>query len=752
MVFKGVGVWLMAACMVVPGYSQKKTLQVPAYKNAALPIEARVKDLLQKMSIEEKAGQLNQLSGGAFTGPALNDAGQQAKIQLVKEGKLGSLLNVTGVAETKAIQTIAVEQSHWGIPLLFGFDVIHGYKTIFPIPLAEACSWNLEQVEKNAGVAAREAAAAGIHWTFAPMCDISNDPRWGRVMEGIGEDPWYGALLAAARVKGFQGNFDEKHVLACVKHFAGYGAVESGREYNYTDMSRVALWNKYLPPYKAAVEAGAATVMNGFNVFEGVPVSASKYLVTDVLKKKWGFKGFLVSDWNSFGEMVNWGYAANDEDVALKAFTAGSMMDMESKINVVHIPRLVREGKITMAQLDDAVGRILYAKFRLGLFENPYKFNNEEREKTELFSAANRTQALRAARESIVLLKNDRGVLPVTNPAAQIAVIGQYANSKEDLFDFWSAMGEASQGVTLLEGLRNKWGESKVSFAAGYRADGVIDEQLITEAVNSIGAAQVVIVNVGLSGKMAGEDRAMAEPVIPEAQLRLLKALKATGKPLVAVVSAGRPLVLTALSQLADAIVYAWILGTESGNAMASVISGSYNPSGKTVMSFPYAIGQIPVYYNHYNTGRPVATDDKGNWFSRYRDIPRDPLYPFGFGLSYTSFAYSNLRLSDSVKQKGRPVQVSVTVTNTGASDGEEVVQLYIRDHAASIIRPVQELKGFKKVLLKKGESRQLLFEVNDDALSFYDAAGNTVLEKGRFSVFVGGNARDVLEATFELR
>ena len=736
---------LMTSGMFLCTYAQK-----PAYKNASLPVPVRVKDLLQRMSLEEKAGQLNQLSGGAFTGPALNDAGQQAKIQLVKEGKLGSVLNVLGVRETKAIQTIAVEQSRLGIPLLFGFDVIHGYRTIFPIPLAEACSWNLDQVQKNAGVAAREAAAAGVNWTFAPMCDISNDPRWGRVMEGIGEDPWYGALVSAARVKGFQGNLDDQHILACVKHFAGYGAVEGGREYNNTDMSRVALWNKYLPPYKAAVDAGAVTVMNGFNVFEGVPVTGNKYLVTDILKNKWGFKGILVSDWNSIGEMANWGYAENDEDAVLKAINAGSMIDMESKINIVHIPRLVKAGKITMAQLDDAVGRILLAKFRLGLFENPYKYNNEGREKTELLSATNREQAFQAARQSIVLLKNEKQVLPLTN-AGSIAVVGHYARSKDDIYDFWIATGDTTHAVTLLEGLQKKW-SGKLNFSEGYQVDGVLDEQLITEAVNNARNADKIIAHVGLTGKLAGEDRAVASPVIPDAQIRLLKALKATGKPLVVVVSAGRPLVLTELAPLADAIVYTWILGTESGNAIASVLSGEYNPSGKTVMSFPYAVGQIPVYYNHLNTGRPLPTDDQGNWFSRYRDIPREPLYPFGFGLSYTSFAYSNLIIADTLKQKGRPLTVKVTVANTGAYDGEEVVQLYIRDHAASIARPVKELKGFQKILLKKGESKQLSFELNDDALSFYDAAGNTVLEKGKFSVFIGGNAKEVLEKTFRLQ
>ncbi|RXK83228.1 beta-glucosidase BglX [Filimonas effusa] len=750
--FRKIQLWLLTMLLTSFAYSQTKTTSQAMYKNASLPVATRVKDLLGKMTVEEKAGQLNQLTGGAFTGPALNDAGQQAKMQMVREGKIGSMLNVIGAAETKAIQEIAVKESRLGIPLLFGYDVIHGFKTIFPIPLAEACSWDLDQVQKNSAVAAREAAAAGIHWTFAPMCDISNDARWGRVMEGIGEDPWYGGLISAARVKGLQGNGDEKHILACVKHFAAYGAVESGREYNYTDMSRVSLWNKYLPPYEAAVKAGAASVMNGFNTFEGIPVSASKYLVTDVLKKKWGFNGFLVSDWNSFGEMVNWGYAGDREEAALKALKAGSMIDMESKLMIEYIPALVKKGKITVAELDQAVGAVLAAKFKLGLFESPYKFSDEAREKNTMFTPENRQQALEAAQGAVILLKNNNHVLPVQKTPARIALIGHYANSADDAFDFWIAQGDAANAVTLKQGLETVWPGNRISFTPGYLADGSSTNALIDEAVAQAREAEIVIVNIGLSGKLAGEDRSLAAPVIPEGQVQLLKALKATGKPVVAVVTAGRPLVLTAIEEYTDAIVYGWILGTESGNALANIISGKVNPSAKTVVSFPYAVGQIPVYYNHFQTGRPVETDGKGNWFSRYRDIPREPLYPFGFGLSYTSFKYEGLKLSSNVIGRTQPLQVSVTVANTGEFDGEEVVQLYIRDHAASIIRPVKELKGYQKIYLKKGESRVVSFTLRSDALSFYDADGNKVLENGAFTVFVGGNSRDVLEAGFELK
>jgi len=731
------------ACAV----AQTKSSDKPVYKDAKAPIDQRISDLLKRMTIEEKAGQLNQLNGGLFTGPAGNDAGQKTKMQQVRDGKVGSFLNVLGAKETKAVQKIAVEESRLGIPILFGFDVIHGYRTIFPIPLAEACSWDLKQAEKNSAVAAKEASSAGINWTFAPMCDITNDPRWGRIMEGIGEDPYYGSLLSAARVKGLQGNLnDVEHILACVKHFAAYGAVEAGREYNQVDVSRVLLWNKYLPPYKAAIDAGAATVMNSFNVFEGVPASGNKYLVSDILLKKWKFKGFLVSDWSSFSEQINHGYAADRKDAALKAIQAGSMMDMESKVVIDYLPQLVKEGKITVAQVNNAVARILYYKFKLGLFDDPYKFSNEEREIKTLFSEANRTEARNAAKGSIVLLKNNNKVLPLTSSTKKVALIGYYAKSKDDMFDFWIGNGTANDAVTIYDGLKNKLGESAINYSDGYNADATTNEILINDAVQSANNSDVVLVNIGISGKMAGEDRALANPVIPEGQVQLLKALQKTGKPIVAIVTAGRPLILTQINDLVSSIAYCWILGTETGNAIADVVTGSYNPSAKTVVSFPYAVGQIPVYYNHFNTNRPDPTDDAGNWFSRYRDIPNDPLYPFGFGLSYTTYQYSNLNLSSNTISKTDKLIVKITVSNTGKVDGEEVVQLYIRDIAASIIRPVKELKAFQKIALKAGETKELSFTLTGKDLSFFDADGNTRLEAGAFKIFVGGNSRDVLE------
>lgn len=721
--------------------------QTPPYKNKQLPVEKRVADLLSRMTVEEKAGQLNQLNGGAFTGPAANDPGQKAKMDMVRKGQVGSMLNVTGVAETRTIQELAVKESRLGIPVIFAFDVIHGYKTIFPIPIADACAWDPALSEKAAAIAAKEASAEGLHWTFAPMVDVSRDPRWGRVMEGAGEDPFLGGVIGAARVKGFQGNFSKDNILACVKHFAVYGAVEAGREYNQVNVDRVNAWNFYMPPYKAAVAAGAATVMNSFNVFEGVPASGNSYLVNEVLKKQWGFKGFLVSDWNSFGEMVQHGYAKNNKDIAMKAINAGSMMDMETRAMVTEIPALVKEGKVNIKTLDAAVGAILTMKFKLGLFEDPYINCDPQREKNNVFTAEHRSISRDAARKSIILLKNNNGALPL-NKAANIALIGRWAESADDMYDFWvaNAKSDAFRPVTLMEGLKNAG--AKMSYAKGYQDDLVPNTALIDEAVGITTAADIVVVNIGISGKLAGEDRSIAMPEIPETQIELLKALKKTGKKIVAVVSAGRPLVMTKAEPYCDAILYGWILGTEHGNALADVIFGNYNPSAKTVMSFPYAVGQIPVYYNHMNTSRPNPTDGQGNWYSRYRDIPNDPFYPFGYGLSYTSFSYSALKLNKSTIKKGEKVEASVTVKNTGSREGEEIVQLYIRDLIANQIRPVKELKGFEKLSLAPGQEKTVKFILDTDMLSYYNNNGILTIEPGEFLIFAGGNSRDVLQAT----
>jgi len=727
--------------------------QSPVYKDPKQPIDNRVKDLLGRMTVEEKAGQLNLLSGGFFTGPATSNQGQKEKMELTRQGKVGSFLNIIGANETRSMQEIAVKESRLGIPLLFAYDMIHGYKTIFPIPLAEACSWDLTQIEKNSSVAAREAASAGLHWTFAPMCDISNDPRWGRVMEGAGEDPYLGGLVSAARVRGLQGNLsDNTHIMACVKHFAAYGAIEAGREYNTVDISRFMLWNKYLPPYKAAVDAGAATVMNSFNIFEGVPASGNKYLVNDVLKNKWGFKGFVVSDWNSFGEMIDHGYAADKKDVALKALQAGSSMDMETSAMVANVPALVKEGKITVKQLDDAIYKILWYKFKLGLFDDPYKFSDPAREAATMLTPANRQQAREAARGSIVLLKNEGNILPLKN-VKKVALIGAFAKSRADMFDFWVAQGTPNDAVTIHDGLKNALGNDvELNYVSGYNTDGTGSDTLMADAIKIALNADVVLVNIGISGKMAGEDRSLAYPVIPDAQVQLLQALQKTGKPLVALVSSGRPLVLTNILPYAGAILQCWILGTETGNAVADVVTGKYNPSGKTVMSFPYAVGQIPVYYNHFNTGRSIPSGTDPGWKSRYRDIPNEPLFPFGFGLSYTTFGYSGMKLDKTIMGKSDKIGVSVTVTNTGSVEGTEVVQLYIRDVTASLVRPVKELKSFQRITLKPGESRVVSFSLGAKDLSFYDTRGNAVLEPGEFRVMVGGNSRDVTEAVFQLK
>lgn len=721
------------------------------YRDKKRSIEQRVADLLNRMTVEEKAGQLNQLNGGAFTGPAANDPGQKAKMDMVRKGQVGSMLNVSGTAETRVIQEIAVRESRLGIPVIFALDVIHGYKTIFPIPLADACAWDPELSRKAAEIAAKEASAEGLHWTFAPMVDISRDPRWGRVMEGAGEDPYLGSIIGAARVRGFQGSFGKDNLLACVKHFAVYGAIEGGREYNQVNVDKVNTWNMYLPPYRAAVEAGAATVMNSFNVYEGIPASGNAWLVNEVLKKKWGFKGFLVSDWNSFGEMIQHGYAKDNKDVALKTINAGSMMDMETRAMVTEIPVLVKEGKVTMKTLDAAVGAILYWKFRIGLFDDPYMNCDPIREKQNVFTPEHRLLSRQAAQKSIVLLKNKENILPL-RLNQKVALIGHLAGSSEDIFDFWvaNAKSAAYSPSTLQDGL--KQAGITFNFAKGYDEQMNTTDVMIQEAITSANAADVVLVNIGISGKLAGEDRSIAMPEIPEAQIQLLKALRNTGKKIIAVVSAGRPLVLTKAEPYCDAILYAWILGTEQGNALTDVLYGKYNPSAKTVMSFPYAVGQIPVYYNHMNTSRPNPTDGQGNWYSRYRDIPNDPLYPFGFGLSYTTFTYGKPSISSNTFGMNGSVTIQLSITNTGSVSGEEIVQLYIRDPIANRIRPVRELKGFQKILLQVGESKTISFNLNASAMKYFDENGEPQLEPGQISIYVGGNSRDVQELVLTLQ
>jgi beta-glucosidase len=731
---------------IMSGYAQQGNFP---YQNPKLSIEQRIADLLKRMTAEEKAGQLNQLNGGAFTGPAANDSGQMNKLIMVRKGLVGSMLNVNGVHETALVQKTAVEQSRLGIPLLFAMDVIHGYKTVFPLPLAEACSWEPVLAERSASIAALEASADGLHWTFAPMVDISHDIRWGRVMEGAGEDPYLGAKFAEARVKGFQGNFSERNILACIKHFALYGAIQAGREYAHVDMSRVQAWNYYMEPYKAGVKAGAATVMNGFNVFEGIPVTANEYLIEEVLKKMWGFKGFIVSDWMSYGEMIQHGYAKDLKEATHKGLMAGSMMDMQSEALVKYIPELLKEGKLPLAVVDSAVARVLFWKFKLGLFEDPYKYSNADRAEKEIFTVTNKMESRVAGAKSIILLKNKENVLPIATEK-KVGLIGYWAESAKDVYDFWVIPARGHHlPVTVKEGLQEVY--KQISFAKGYDENNETNPTLIQEALDVALQSDVVIVNVGLKGDLTGENRSLAYPEIPKGQIALLKALRETGKPIVALISSGRPLVLTQLEPLADAMLQIWILGTEHGRAVADVVSGTVNPAAKTVMSYPYATGQIPVHYNMMNTGRPTIPGDPNDWTTKYRDIPNDPLYPFGFGLSYTSFEYGKLKLSNEKGKSGDRVVASVQVKNTGQSSGEEIVQWYLRDPVASTIRPMKELKGFEKIKLAPGESREVTWEITGEALGFYNARGEWIIEPGQFFIMVGPNSRDVQTALFEL-
>ncbi len=721
----------------------------PLYKDASQPIETRIQDLLSRMSVDEKAGQLNQLNGGKFTGPSANDPGQQAKLDSLRAGKVGAFLNVVGYENISAVQKVAVEESRLGIPLLFGYDVIHGFRTIFPIPLAESSSWNIEQIERNAEIAALEASSAGLQWTFAPMADISADIRWGRVMEGGGEDPYLAGLTTAARVRGFQKNLNKgTGVLATIKHFAAYGAVEAGREYAHVDISRASLFNRYLPPYKAGVDAGAKSIMNAFNVLDGVPVSGNRFLNVEILQKHWGFDGFLVSDWNSFEEMIAHGFAKNRKDAALKAFKGGSMIDMFSGVSSIHIPELVREGTISEQELDDVISRILRVKFELGLFENPYRFGSIQAEKTTIFSEAHRNEARKSAQESITLLKNENAALPLQN-LNKLALVGRLADEKEHQLDLWKATGWHEEVLTLREVLQKQ--STTVTYSAGYSFDKPLDNQELKEAIKQASRAETIILALGLSGKLAGEDRSLANPSIPENQINLARELKKLNKPMIGVVFAGRPLILTELLPYLDALVYAWIPGTETGSALVDILTGTVNPSSKTVMSFPRSIGQIPLYYNSYKTGRPKPVSGDATWTSRYRDEENTALFPFGFGLSYTTFKYGKPEVSSNRITLKESLIISVEVTNSGKKAGYEIVQLYIQDHHASLVRPTKELKDFKRIWLEVGETQRITFTITPEKLGFYTTEGRFVTESGTFSAFVGTHSEALQEIEFEI-
>jgi len=711
---------------------------------AQADVSQRVEALLRQMTLDEKVGQLNQLSGKDFsTGPGSDKVRDIERD--IREGKIGSMLNIRGAAETRRVQALAL-QSRLHIPLLFGLDVIHGYRTVFPVPLGEAASWDLDAIEESARIAAREASAAGVHWTFAPMVDIGRDPRWGRVMEGAGEDTYLGSRIAAARVRGFQGQKlgGLESVMATAKHFAGYGAAIAGRDYNAVDMSEHQLYETYLPPFKAAADAGVATFMNSFNTLNGIPATGNAMLQRDILKGRWGFKGFVVSDWGSVREMVVHGYANDLPDAAAKAITAGSDMDMESGAYSSSLAKLVRSGRVDVALVDDAVRRVLTKKFELGLFDDPYRFSDPAREKAALADPRHRAAARRIAAESMVLLKNDGRVLPLRKDARSIAVIGPLADARRDLEGGWIVDSNAATMASLVDAVRAHAGPgTRVAYAAGCDVacrgtDG------FAAALDVARAADVVVLAVGESWDMSGEAKSRADIGLPGRQAELFDALKAIGKTPVVVIMAGRPLIFENVAEGANAILYAWHPGSEGGNAIADVLFGDVNPSAKLPMTFPRNMGQIPIGYQQYQTGRPVLDNGNSVYRSAYIDSPNTPRYAFGHGLSYTRFAYGDLRLSSTRMAPDGKITLQFTLTNSGRVAGAEVVQLYLRDPVASVVRPVKELKGFQRIVLKPGEHRTVSFTIDRDTLSFFDRKLAWGAEPGTFELMVGSASDDI--------
>jgi len=715
-------------------------------------IDQKVDSVLKLMTLDEKIGQMNQYNGDwDATGPITKDGDKQNQI---RKGMLGSMLNVTGVEHTRTLQEIAM-QSRLKIPLLFGQDIIHGYRTIFPIPLAEAGSWDTAAIRLSARIAAMEASAAGVHWTFAPMVDIARDPRWGRVMEGAGEDPFLGSAVAVARVKGFQGNGlgNVDALMACAKHFAAYGAAIGGRDYNSVDMSERTLMEIYLPPFHASVDAGAATLMNSFNDLNGVPATGNKYLQRDILKGKWNFKGFVVSDWGSIGEMINHGFAKDGYEAALEAVIAGSDMDMESRSYINNLSKLVKDGKLKVQLIDDAVRRILHKKFEMGLFGDPFKFCNSEREQQQWNNSDNLKAEKVVAEKSIVLLKNENHLLPLSKQTKNVALIGPFMKAVRDNLGFWSYSwpDDSARIVSQFQGIKNKVGASaKLLYAKGCNINDS-SRAGFADAIAAANQADVVIMSVGEASDWSGEAKSRSNLQLPGVQEELVKAIYATGKPVIVMINAGRPLIFNWIADHVASILYTWWLGTEAGDAIADVLFGDYNPSAKLPISFPRTEGQIPIYYNHYNTGRPATSDSDRFYRSAYIDLSIYPKFPFGFGLSYTNFSYSGIRLNHPTMKATQSITATVTITNNGNYDGEETVQLYVQDMVGSVVRPVKELKGFKKIFLKKGESEQVSFTIDLGKLKFYDSQLKYIYEPGDFKVFIGSNSRDVQQASFKV-
>lgn len=728
-------------------------------------IEKKIDVLMSKMTLEEKVGQMNQYNGfWDVTGPAPVGGTAEQKYENIKKGLVGSMLTVRGVKEVKAVQKIAVEQTRLGIPLIIGFDVIHGYKTLSPIPLAEAASWDLKAIEKSAEIAASEAAASGINWTFGPMMDISKDARWGRVMEGAGEDSYLGSKVAIARVKGFQGDNTFKsplRIATTAKHFAAYGFVESALEYNASEISNNTLFNQVLPPFKAAVDAGLKTVMTSFNTINGIPASGDKFLLRDVLKNKWGFNGFVISDWASIREMIPWGFSKDEKEAAISAVEAGTDMDMEGGIYVPYLIDLVKQGKVKQEFVDDAVRRILRVKYELGLFDNPYRFLDEKREKEVIGSKANREAVLDMAKKSIVLLKNDTNLLPLKKSGQKIVLLGSLAESKNSPLGSWRIAADSNTAVSVLEGMQQYKGNS-LNYVKGLDLT-TVEPTFLTEvqynttdksgfeaAKNAAKEADVVVMVLGEHGFSSGEARSRTNLDLPGLQQEFLEEIYKINPNIVLVLNNGRPLTISWAAEKIPTIVEAWQLGTETGNAVAQVLYGDYNPSGKLPMSFPRNIGQVPIAYNHYSTGRFTNKDNNVFW-SHYSDVEKTPLYPFGYGLSYTTFEYSNLKINKKSFPKGEKIEVSVDLKNTGKVTGKEVAQLYLQDEFASVVRPVKELKGFEMIELKAGETKTITFTLTDAELGFYNNQNEFVVEPGSFKVMVGGSSDANLTTQFNV-
>ena len=753
--------------------TKSETIDYSAWKADEVQKNKKIDSLLSLMTLEEKIGQLNLPgSGDIVTGQAKSS--NIAK--MIEQGLVGGLFNIKSVQKIKEVQKIAVEKSRLKIPLLFGMDVIHGYETTFPIPLALSCSWDMKLIERSAQIAANEASADGINWTFSPMVDISRDPRWGRIAEGGGEDPYLGSKIAEAMVKGYQGDDLSKSntILSCIKHFALYGAAEGGRDYNTVDMSRIKMYNDYFPPYKAAIDAGAGSVMVSFNEIDGIPATGNKWLLTDVLRNQWGFNGFVVTDYTGINEMIAHGMG-DLQDVSALAINAGVEMDMVGEGFLSTLKKSVDEGRVSLEQIDNAVRLILNAKYDLGLFENPYKYCDANRQKTEIFNKQNRAEARKTATQSMVLMKNENQVLPLKK-SGTIALIGPLADAGDNMPGTWSVATDFSKATSLLKGLNETVGkEVKILFAKGsvleynetleqtvygrrknFKRDGRTKEELWQEAVAVANKSDVIVLAIGEASEMSGEGSSRANINIPQAQKDLLFELKKTGKPIVLVLFTGRPLVLNEEKETADAILNVWFSGSEAGYAISDILFGDVNPSGKLTTTFPRSVGQIPIYYSHKNTGRPVSEEGTENckyeeYRSAYMDECNTPLYPFGFGLSYTTFKYGTINISSNKMTSNSTIVVAVDISNTGNYDGQEVVQLYTRDLVGSVTRPVKELKGFQKIFLKKGETKTVTFEISANDLKFYNSELKYVSEPGKFEVFVGGDSTTDKKVSFEL-